>query len=238
MRITFDFDPFAAAVPALPKTAPPLIVPNDPAPPVAQATFYRQLPFLPALRACTACGCRQEARQVVPGIGPADARILVVGQNPGDDEDQSGEPFVGGSGREFDGWLKILGLDRRKLVVTNAVKCHTKDNRTPSVKEVKTCTNLWLADEIQALTSVTTIIPLGKPAVVAVLGKSAPPMTPLMAHHYRVKVFDRELHVFPLPHPAYLLRARHLAPMFRETILGHVRLTFEDQIPEAYQWSR
>lgn len=199
---------------------------------------YAQLPFYDALRACTACSARAEALQVVPGDGPLDARMLVIGQNPGEDEDQAGIPFIGQAGREFDTWLAKLGLDRAKLLVTNVVKCHTLKNRVPRTKEVKTCADLWLAEELAHLTQVTVLLPLGKPAVVAVLGKSAPPMTPLMAHHYRVRAAGRELRVFPLPHPAYLLRVKHHAQMFYETILSHVRLTLEAEVPDAYAWSR
>jgi uracil-DNA glycosylase family 4 len=217
------FNPFAGA--PLPPAPEPL------------AGSYATLPFYPALRACTACTARPEAKQVVGGAGPVGARILVVGQNPGEEEDSAGVPFIGNAGDEFNSWLVLLGLDRAKLVVTNIVKCHTTKNRVPRPKEVRTCADLWLSEELQQLAQVDVLLPLGKPAVVGVLGKDAPPMTPIMVHHYRVRVWGRELRVFPLPHPAYLLRARHLAPMFRETILSQLKLTLLQEVPEAYAQS-
>lgn len=477
-------------------------------PPPAVVTGYVTLPFYESLRACTACSARQEALQVVGGTGPVDARMLVIGQNPGEDEDRAGIPFIGNAGDEFNAWLALLGLDRQKLVVTNVVKCfpgetlvesvgversyrreyvgdlvrvttvdgeltgtpnhpvltgrgwvplgqlqpggdlvrgsyaermrlrnpdikrrpakiaelfytlskfgvtervagtdvdfhgerpqseveivsghrllwdrlepelfqhplqqvfvpadygtrdllaqsprrrefmtmfgallsssrgvvsscsemraavgvqdlptipkgsrvasnsnasgnerlfefgladaqlvrqgeetapaavglaqilrverfawrgrvyslqtssdeyiangfivhncHTTKNRVPRTSEIKTCADLWLSEELIHLPDVTVLMPLGKPAVTAVLGKSAPPMTPIAVHHYVVRTLGRELRVFPLPHPAFLLRARHLQPMFRETILGQLKLTLRQEVPEAYRWT-
>ncbi len=207
----------------------------DPCPPSAPTTGYLTLPFVAALRACQACSARPEARQVVPGAGPVEALGMVIGQNPGVDEDREGVPFIGAGGEELDRWLRLLGLDRAKLVVTNVVKCHTTNNRLPKLTEQRTCVANWLMQELEALSALQVLFPVGKPAVTAILGKQAPPMTPLAAHHYlvRLKPTGRELHVFPLPHPAFLLRARHLGPLM-QTVLTHVRLTLEQEVPSAY----
>lgn len=240
-----DFDPLAGQAPVqapLPSTravvagfTPDFGVVAAPPAPVSE---YASLPFVTSLRDCRACPARLEALQVVPGIGPLDARILVIGQNPGDEEDRAGQPFIGTSGEEFNVWLKILGLAREKLVVTNVVKCHTAGNRVPRTKEIKVCADLWLPHELAELKQLSVLMPLGKPAVTALLGKSAPPMTPISVHHYIVKALDREFRVFPLPHPAYLLRVKHMAAMFYETILGQLKLTMQQEVPEAYQWSK
>lgn len=228
-----DFDPFDGA-------PPPLVVPRLPttAPSIPQmqrpAGDYIALSFVEEMRQCTACACRREASQVVPGIGPTTSPLLIIGQNPGAEEDRSGVPFIGEGGEELNRWLKVLGIDRRKTVITNAAKCHTTNNRLPLTSELKICVNLWLAKELQELAALRIIVPVGKPAVAAVLGKSAPPMIPLMAHHFRVRVAQRELSVFPLPHPAFLLRARHYASLF-QTVLTHVRLTLLQEFPEVME---
>jgi uracil-DNA glycosylase family 4 len=216
------------------------VLPFDPSPEaafVAAPGSYRALPFVPAVRACHACPARLEAQQVVVGDGPADAVGMVLGQNPGAEEDVAGLPFIGAGGEQLDQWLLALGLDRAKLVVTNALKCHTTANRLPRASELKVCFQHTVSPELEALTALQVIFPVGKPAISAILGKSAPPMTPLAAHHYRVRLrtadATRELHVFPLPHPAFLLRARHLVPLMR-TVLTHLRLTLEQEVPDAY----
>lgn len=103
---------------------------------------------------CTACPCRSEARLPVPPDVPLDPlpphfRALVVGQNPGAEEDARNVPFVGRSGRLLNYWLEIAGLRRGfDTVVSNVVKCHTTDNRAPKFAEVETCKGLWLPREI------------------------------------------------------------------------------------------
>jgi uracil-DNA glycosylase family 4 len=221
-----DFDPTGGKAVALA----PWTGPSEP------PSAYRGLPFVPALRACQACPARQEARQVVVGIGPADAVGMVIGQNPGVEEDQSGVPFVGAGGDVLNTWLKALGIDRAKLVITNALKCHTTNNRLPRPAELRACYEQGLSPELEALTALQVLFPVGKPAVAMILGAAAPPMMPLLAHHYLVRVTGtttRDLHVFPLPHPAFLLRARHLGPQM-QMVLTHVRLTLEREVPAAY----
>lgn len=238
MKITFtgnfgDFNPgFPGEQPA--SVAQPLSIPRqyaipaiaDPAPPPA------------GLLACVACTCRSEATRVVPGMGPRTAQIFFLGQNPGEEEDASGLPFVGSSGDELNRWLAVLGLDRAKVFITNLVKCHSTNNRVPRTSEIQTCSNRWLPEELQGLPDVRLLVPLGKPAVVRVLGKSAPPMTPLMVHHYRIRILDRAVSVFPLPHPAFLLRAQHFGPLLRETLLPQIRETWQQEFPSVYRASQ
>ena len=202
------------------------------------APVYDGLPPPPGLLACTACPARSEALQVVPGVGPADAPIYVLGQNPGHEEDVAGQPFIGPSGEEFDRWLAVLGIDRARIFISNVVKCHTQGNRVPRSSEITACSNLWVPAELSALPSVRVLMPLGKPAIVRLLGKSAPPLQPLMIHHIRVRVLDREMSVFPLPHPAFLLRAAHFGPVFRETLLPQVRETLQHELKVVYDACR
>jgi DNA polymerase len=163
-----------------------------------------------------------------------DARLYFIGQNPGEEEDVVGIPFIGEAGQEFNRWLAILGIDRAKVFVTNVVKCHTYSNRVPRASEISTCSNLWVPEELQALPDVQLVFPLGKPAVGRVLGKSAPPMTPLAVHHFQIRILDRAVSVFPLPHPAFFLRAQHLGPLFRETLLPQIRETLQQEFPAVY----
>ena len=229
--ILFDFDPTDTDTPAA------VAAPRSRADPAAAPGQYRSLPFVPELRACGACPARREAQQVVVGIGPIDAVGMVIGQNPGAEEDVAGEPFIGAGGEMLNQWLRQLGLDRSKLVITNALKCHTTDNRVPRTTELRTCFEHGLAKELSALDRLQVLFPVGKPASWSILGKAAPPMTPLSAHHFVVRVREdhtvRDLHVFPLPHPAFLLRAVHLGPLMK-MVLSHVRLTLEQELPAAY----
>jgi DNA polymerase len=132
-----------------------------------------------AARGCHGCDLYKLGTQTVFGEGPAKARLLVVGEQPGDAEDRAGHPFVGPSGALFDRALHAAGIDRDDVYVTNAVK-HFKWarearstrrlHRTPSAGEVKACFP-WLAAEL-ALVQPEALLCLGATAAKALLGRS------------------------------------------------------------------
>lgn len=94
--------------------------------------------------------CRLSGQTVVLGEGPPDARIMLIGQNPGVQEDQAGRPFVGRAGRYLDEVLKRYGLDRKRLFITSVVKCRTPHNRKPSRREIEDCMPL-LVEQIRSI---------------------------------------------------------------------------------------
>src|SRR5262249_34621642 len=122
-----------------------------------------------AAHRCMGCELYRHATQIVFGAGPADARIVLVGEQPGDQEDQRGAPFVGPAGEVLDRALAETGLDRAQLYVTNAVKHFKFVQRgkrrihdTPSLTEVAAC-RPWLDAELHVV----------KPDVLAALGATA-----------------------------------------------------------------
>ena len=108
-----------------------------------------------AAATCTACDLHRDATQTVFGAGPGSARVVMVGEQPGDREDRAGAPFVGPAGDELDRALETVGIDRDDVYVTNAVKhfkFHRKGKRrlhdTPDREEVAACLP-WLRAEVQ-----------------------------------------------------------------------------------------
>ena len=128
-------------------------------------------------KACTRCPLYRNATQTVFGEGPAKAKIMLVGEQPGDQEDIQGRPFVGPAGRELDQALKAAGLDRDKVYVTNVVK-HFKNeprgkrrlHKSPNRYEVERC-RWWLDQEIAAVQP-KLILALGVTAASALAGKT------------------------------------------------------------------
>jgi DNA polymerase len=126
---------------------------------------------------CRACDLWSRATQVVFGTGPASARLLLVGEQPGDEEDRSGSPFVGPAGRLLDDAIEAADLDRRELYVTNAVK-HFKwkprgkrrIHQTPNRTEVVACSQ-WLDAELAAVDP-EVVVALGATAGQSLLGPS------------------------------------------------------------------
>lgn len=200
---------------------------------------YHQADFYPAMKACTACACRAEAMQVVPGIGPLSAEILFLGRNPGRDEDKSGYPFIGRGGNELDRMLMELDIDRQKIGIMNIVKCHTMGDRPPKPIEVTTCTNLWLGKELKLFSKAKIIFPLGKEAVQYMLGHDA--VSPGKREGYWVKISDdkgRVFHVCPLNHPGYILRAPRFQNQMYNTTLPAVKKLLQLHHGEVYARAR
>lgn len=201
-------------------------------------TMYDSVPWFGDLLACRRCGCRDEATRVVPGYGPLDAEIMVVGQNPGAEEDETGVPFVGRGGEELAVWLGILGLRRERILVTNVVKCHTTNNRKPRTREINTCQDAWLKRELDAFERVKVVIPLGRPALEGLVGKIDGIPEVMEAWWMSVDWGTRLLHLLPLAHPAYLLRAPNQRPAMYERVLPWVRAYLEREVPDVYQRAR
>ena len=138
-------------------------------------------PTLPQLRAaaagCRGCDLWVNATQTVFGEGPRTADVMLVGEQPGDQEDRQGHPFVGPSGQLLDAALEAAGIDRTRVYVTNSVK-HFKFvviergrrlHKKPSAAEVRAC-NPWLQEEIRVVKP-RVVVALGATAAQALLGK-------------------------------------------------------------------
>ena len=126
---------------------------------------------------CTRCPLYRNATQTVFGEGPVPAAIMMVGEQPGDQEDLAGRPFVGPAGRVLDRGLAEVGLDRSKVYITNAVK-HFKNeprgkkrmHKRPNRYEVEVC-KVWLGQEI-SLVRPQLVLALGVTAAVALAGRA------------------------------------------------------------------
>jgi len=91
------------------------------------------------IRQCKKCRLWKEARNAVPGEGPSKAKVMLVGQNPGEEEDRTGRPFVGRAGKFLNTVLGKNKIRRERLFITNVVKHKTPQNRTPRSDEIRAC---------------------------------------------------------------------------------------------------
>ncbi len=160
---------------------------------------------------CQACDLWKHATQTVFGEGPGSARIMFVGEQPGDKEDLAGHPFVGPAGRLLDDCLREAGIERNQVYVTNVVK-HFKwspDERgkrrihkKPRTSEIEAC-RPWLDAEIR-LVKPEIVVCLGATAAQALLGKT------FSVTRQRGQLVESTLapHVIATVHPSSILRAR------------------------------
>jgi len=115
-----------------------------------------------SLDTCTECDLSKTRTQVVPGTGPTDATIALVGEAPGRDEDKTGRPFVGKAGNMLDSLIVQAGLRRSDLYITNRLKCKPVGNDLKSCPDaVVRCPELWLWSELRDLPNLKVVIALG-----------------------------------------------------------------------------
>ena len=157
---------------------------------------------------CTKCELHRSRTHAVPGEGPIDAKIMFVGEGPGQNEDEQGRPFVGAAGKFLTELLESIGLKRSGVFITNIVKCRPPNNRAPRKSEIEAC-NPYLQSQIRLI----------NPRIVCALG--TPAITTLMGDEYSASRFHGkpvtkgEVTILAMYHPAAALYDASL----KETIL-------------------
>jgi uracil-DNA glycosylase family 4 len=145
---------------------------------------------------CTLCRSRT---RIVFGAGSPQARLMFIGEGPGQDEDRAGEPFVGAAGQLLTRIIAAINLRRDEVYIANVVKCRPPENRPPEPDEIATCFP-FLRRQIAAIRPLF-ICTLGASAAQTLLGTTEP------ISRLRGRFFDYEgIRVLPTFHPAYLLR--------------------------------
>lgn len=166
--------------------------------------------------ACERCpGLVSSRSQIVNGVGPEDADLLIVGEAPGRDEDAAGEPFVGRSGAILTRKLRENGLSRDRVRITNCVRCRPPDNRDPSAEELENC-RAYLEREID-LVDPTLIVAVGKVPSEHLIGRQVT-VTREAGHVEEVTIGRRRRAILVSPHPAAMLYDRSLETLLDESI--------------------
>jgi len=124
------------------------------------------------MKKCNQCRLRKTCSQVVPGEGPSDAQIVILGEGPGKDEDEEGRPFVGRSGQFLR--TQLRPIEKHGVYISNAVRCRPPDNRDPNPDETEACWP-WTLKTLQVI----------KPKVLVTLGK---PALNVVAYKFGIKV--------------------------------------------------
>lgn len=122
------------------------------------------------IKTCRKCGLHENRTNAVPGEGPKDADIMLIGEAPGYYEDQEGRPFVGDAGEVLTDLLGKAGLERDEVFIGNVLKCRPPNNRDPTGKEIETCSP-YLKEQIRNIKP-KLIISLGRFAARLLLDRS------------------------------------------------------------------
>ena len=166
---------------------------------MAPGLDFVDLPSLSAaVHNCRRCPLGHSRTRAVPGVGPAGARIMIVGEAPGQNEDQQGEPFVGAAGKLLDQLLGGIGLSRADVFITNILKCRPPGNRDPQPLEVEACSQYL--EQQQRLIKPEVVLLLGRHALARLL----PGYESISRVHGKVIVKDGVTYI-PIYHPAAAL---------------------------------
>lgn len=161
-------------------------------------------------KSCQLCPLHERRTNVVFGHGNPNSPLVLIGEGPGDQEDQTGIPFVGRAGKLLDQAIQLAGLNRSELYITNTVKCRAADwssgkpkNRPPTPQETETCRQ-WLIPQLQILKP-QVILAIGAPSAKNLINKK------LKITQDRGQQFHSEFANITIPtlHPSYILRCAH-----------------------------
>lgn len=158
-----------------------------------------------AVSTCRKCELHYSRKKAVPGEGPSNAEIMLIGEGPGFYENEQGRPFVGAAGKFLDELLSGIGLKREDVFITNIVKCRPPNNRDPRPEEIEACAGDYLEQQIQAINP-KVIVTLGRYSMARFL-----PEVKISSVHGRAMRVRGRL-VVPMFHPAAALHQPSLRP--------------------------
>ena len=163
------------------------------------------------IRGCQRCALAKTRNHAVPGEGPLNAEVLLIGEAPGANEDKQGRPFVGQSGQFLDELLAAAELTRSGVYICNVLKCRPPSNRDPLPDEIASCRD-YLDEQIE-LVDPLMVITLGRYSMARYFPKQT-----ISRIHGQYKEIDERFYV-PMYHPAAALHQQNL----REVILDDFR---------------
>ena len=171
------------------------------------------------IRVCTKCPLHTTRRNAVPGEGNPHARIMFVGEAPGENEDEQGRPFVGAAGKLLTQMLEKAGVHREDVFITNIVKCRPPGNRDPEPSEKEACSS-YLDAQIEII----------RPAIIVCLGRHSaeymftkygmefPGITKARGQAYKVDSLFGHFILFPTYHPAATIYNQQLRPTLEQDL--------------------
>lgn len=160
------------------------------------------------VRGCKKCGLCESRTNTVFGEGDPGAKLLFIGEGPGQNEDEQGRPFIGRAGELLDRMIVAMGLSREKIYIANVVKCRPPNNRAPTPAEADACAD-YLKEQIETIQP-QVIVTLGGPAMKRILNLKQG-ITSVRGTWHDVTDYatptGKPIRVMPTFHPAYLLRS-------------------------------
>ncbi len=171
---------------------------------------------------CTKCRLYSSRRRVVPGEGPLNANVMIIGEAPGEKEDEEGRPFVGAAGQLLTKLLNNVGIRREDVYITNVVKCRPPNNRDPEPDEIEACRPYLITQILMIRPRV--IVCLGRHSAREVLTmagypeKSVSNISSIRGKVFSARFGDLNVKVLPTYHPAAALYNPRLRAIIEEDL--------------------
>ncbi|WP_069807229.1 type-4 uracil-DNA glycosylase [Vulcanisaeta thermophila] len=172
------------------------------------------------IRGCTRCRLHEGRKNAVPGEGPLNAKLMIIGEAPGEKEDIEGRPFVGAAGQLLTKLLNSVGIRREDVYITNVVKCRPPGNRDPEPDEIEAC-RPYLVTQILMIKP-QVILCLGRHSAREVLKMAGYPersvqnITSIRGRVFNVRIGNLNIKVLPTYHPAAALYNPKLRAVLEE----------------------
>ena len=160
--------------------------------------------------------------RIVNGDGPVNAAIMLVGEAPGAQEDESGKPFVGRAGKFLESVLDDNGVNRESVFITNVLKCRPPSNRRPDDDEIKSCMP-YLSEELRKVRP-KIVVALGFVAIKAITGSSEK-LGEIIGREIDVVLDGMKLRVVPCYHPSAAMRNRKMKRKFEDAMRNAISLS-------------
>jgi len=176
------------------------------------------------VEACSKCPLHLTRRRAVPGEGNPNAEVMLIGEAPGEVEDETGRPFVGAAGKLLNSLLQDIGVDRSSLYITNVVKCRPPNNRDPTDEEINAC-KPYLIRQI-AVVRPRRIVTLGRHSTKVILGLGGlrvSEISRVRGKVFRVAIAGVEVEVYPTYHPAAALYNPSIKGVLKEDLARAIR---------------
>ncbi len=168
------------------------------------------------VKTCLRCELGYKRTNAVPGAGPIDTKVMIIGEAPGEQEDLQGLPFVGKAGQLLTKLLENANIKREEIYITNCVKCRPPNNRVPTFEEMKSC-SIHLYKQIN-LIKPEIIICLGATSIQFLLQKKVS-ITKIRGLLIEAIVFNHKTYLFPTFHPSFLLRDNRNIPIAQKDFI-------------------
>ncbi len=183
-------------------------------------------------KGCRECQLWENRTNVVFGEGEIDSRVMLIGEAPGRREDAQGRPFVGRAGQLLDEVLHSAGINRPEMYITNIVKCRPPQNRNPHAREISTCTQLYLNEQLIFMQP-RILVTMGNFATTYILEKYGQRVDSISKIHGQVLQLSSLSHSFlviPVYHPAAAIynpelkdSLEHDFTLIKKQIISHIK---------------